>query len=216
MVDYNKFAKTFSSSRKNMKWEELDYFLDFIEKKKNISILDIWCGNWRLLSHLKDSNLNEIEYLWVDLSKWLLDEAKIIHIDSDFQKLNMINIDSIKKKFDVIFLIASYHHLNNLKDREDVLKKISNLLLDWWIVMMTNWALNSELNKERYSKSIIDWSKNTFWSLDYNIKIWEFVRYYHCFDLWELEYLSEKSWLTLVENKLFSNNRNFITILKKT
>jgi hypothetical protein len=28
MVDYNNFAKTFSSSRKNMKWEEIDYFLE--------------------------------------------------------------------------------------------------------------------------------------------------------------------------------------------
>jgi len=44
-MDYNNFAKTFSNSRKNMKWEEIDYFLEFINKnsldKKNISILDI-------------------------------------------------------------------------------------------------------------------------------------------------------------------------------
>jgi hypothetical protein len=30
-VDYNNFAKTFSKSRKNMKWEEIDYFLSFLE-----------------------------------------------------------------------------------------------------------------------------------------------------------------------------------------
>jgi hypothetical protein len=27
MVDYNNFAKEFAKSRKNMKWEEIDYFL---------------------------------------------------------------------------------------------------------------------------------------------------------------------------------------------
>jgi hypothetical protein len=40
-VDYNKFAKTFSESRKNMKWEEIDYFLSFLENKKDFSVLDI-------------------------------------------------------------------------------------------------------------------------------------------------------------------------------
>jgi hypothetical protein len=30
-VNYNDFAKTFSNSRKNMKWEELEYFLSFLE-----------------------------------------------------------------------------------------------------------------------------------------------------------------------------------------
>jgi hypothetical protein len=78
---------------------------------------------------------------------------------------------------------------------------------------MTNWALNSELNYEKYQKSIIEWSKNDFWWLDYSIKIWEFTRYYHCFSLEELEYLSKKSWFEIVENRLFDNNRNFITIL---
>jgi hypothetical protein len=27
MTDYNNFAETFSRSRKNMKWEEIDYFI---------------------------------------------------------------------------------------------------------------------------------------------------------------------------------------------
>jgi hypothetical protein len=41
MVDYNKFAKTFSNSRKNMKWEEIDYFMNFLKKEKTLKILDI-------------------------------------------------------------------------------------------------------------------------------------------------------------------------------
>ena len=28
MVNYDNFAKTFSDSRKNMKWEEIEYFLE--------------------------------------------------------------------------------------------------------------------------------------------------------------------------------------------
>ena len=214
-VDYNKFAETFSKSRKNMKWEEIDYFLSFLEWKKNIKILDIWCWNWRFLKFLKEKEINFEEYIWVDLSEWLLEQANFEHPKNRFLHLNMLDLDKIKEKFDYIFFIASFHHLDNLEDRLIVLKKAYDLLEKWWKIFMTNWALNSELNKEKYEKSIIKDSKNKFWSIDYNIKIWEYNRYYHCFSLAELEYLFKKAWFEIIENRLFENKRNFISIAQK-
>jgi len=214
-VDYNNFAKTFSKSRKNMKWEEIDYFISFLEWEKNISILDIWCGNWRFLKFLKENNINFKKYLWVDLSKWLLEEAKREHQENNFLNLNMLNIGKINEEFNNIFFIASFHHLDNLEDRLNVLRKAYDLLEVWAKIFMTNWALNSELNKEKYKNSIIKDSKNKFGSLEYNIKIWEFDRYYHCFDLSELEYLFKEVWFEIIENRLFDNKRNFISILRK-
>ncbi len=214
-VDYNNFAKTFSNSRKKMKWEEIDYFLSFLEWKKNISILDIWCWNGRFLSHLKDKNIEYDNYLWIDLSDWLLKEASNLHPEVQFLHLNMLDIDSINEKFDYIFFIASFHHLDNIDSRKEVLEKASKLLNKDWKIFMTNWALNSELNKEKYKSSIISDSKNDFWSLDYNIKLWEFDRYYHCFNLKEVKYLCNESWFEILENKLFENNRNFISIIQK-
>jgi len=219
-VDYNKFAKTFSKSRKNMKWEEIDYFLDLIDDIKNKKILDIWCGSWRFLSHLKNyifkwDSFEEQNYLWVDLSEWLLDQAKLEYKEANFLQLNMLDIDKLEHKFDYIFFIASFHHLDNLYDRLEVLKKAYNLLNEWWKIFMTNWALNSELNSERYKSSIIENSKNKFWSLDYNIKIWVYKRYYHCFDLSELNFLFDKAWFKFIENRLFDNKRNFISIIEK-
>ena len=41
MVDYNNFAKTFSDSRKSMKWPEMEYFLKNIPEIENKNILDI-------------------------------------------------------------------------------------------------------------------------------------------------------------------------------
>jgi hypothetical protein len=67
----------------------------------------------------------------------------------------MLDLDSLDKKYNVIFFIASYHHLNNLKDREEALKKAYDLLEDGGIIFMTNWSLNSELNKKRYTKAIV-------------------------------------------------------------
>jgi hypothetical protein len=80
---------------------------------------------------------------------------------------------------------------------------------------MTNWSLNSELNKERYNNSIIKNSKNIFWSLDYNIKLWKFYRYYHCFDLTELDFLFKENWFNIIENRLYDTWKNFISIIQK-
>jgi hypothetical protein len=40
-VNYDNFAKIFSNSRKNMKWEEIEYFLKFLKQKEKSSILDV-------------------------------------------------------------------------------------------------------------------------------------------------------------------------------
>jgi hypothetical protein len=39
------------------------------------------------------------------------------------------------------------------------------------MIFMTNWALDSEFNKEKYSKNIIENSENIYGGLDYSIKI---------------------------------------------
>jgi len=214
-VDYNDFAKTFSKSRINMKWEEIDYFLEFLNKKNNLSILDVGSWNARLLWELINKKIDFTNYLWVDLSIELINQAKDKYKNFEFMELDMLNLDKINKKFDVIFFIASFHHLSNITDRINVLKKANDLLNDWWIIFMTNWALNSNLNQKKYNSSIILWSDNEFWSIDYNIKIWKYTRFYHCFDLKELVYLFEKAWFEIIKNQLFTNFKNFICILKK-
>jgi SAM-dependent methyltransferase len=218
MVDYNNFAKTFSKSRKNMKWLEMEYFMDKLNFSDNTKILDIWCGNWRFLWELISifsDKINSNNYTWADLSSGLLEEARKDYSEFNFHELNMLDIDSLEDKFTDIFFFASFHHLQNIDDRLVVLKKAFDKLETGWKIYMTNWALNSELNSKRYNSAIIEWSENEFGSLDYNIKIWEFDRYYHCFSIEELTYLFTEAWFKIIENKLFENNRNFISIIQK-
>ena len=217
MVDYNNFAKTFSDSRKNMKWEEILYFLESVWDLEWKKILDVWCGNWRFLWELKMKYLvNKNNYLWIDLSLWLLEEARKIYKDFEFRELDMLDLGKIPSyHWGAIYFIASFHHLFSINNRIKVLKDAYNLLEKWWMVFMTNWALNSRLNFEKYKNSIIFWSENKYWSIDYNIKIWEFTRFYHCFNLSELEYLFKESWFEIIENRLFENDRNYISIIKK-
>ncbi len=217
-VDYDNIAKDFSKSRKNMKWEEIDYFISsYLSDYESKKFLDIGCWSGRLLEQLSNSfDIEKINYLWVDLSSLMVNEAKKTYRNKDFLVLDMTSIDKIENKnFDFIFFIASFHHLQTLDERLEVLQKAKNLLNKNWIIFMTNWYLNSSVNDEKYKNDVIEKSKNQFWSIDYNIYFWEYARFYHCFSLEELSYLFEKNWFEIIENRAFKTNKNFISIIKK-
>jgi len=214
-VNYNNISNDFSKSRIWMKWPEINYFIEkILLKEPNPNILDIWCWSARLLEQINSIWNFKLIYSWVDNSSWMLDNAKKNFPQSNFYLSDMVNI-SLENKYNIITFIASYHHLNDIIERENTLKIAYDLLEDWGYLFMTNWALDSEINNEKYKDSIIDNSLNNFWSKDYMIKFWEYNRYYHCFDLKELEYLANKTWFKIIENKLFENKKNIITILKK-
>lgn len=214
-VDYNSFAKKFANSRKNMKWEEVEYFLSLIDA--NEPLLDIWCGSGRLLEAYQDyfSRFPK-EYNWLDMSEGLLLEAKKQYPDYDFFQANMLEAEKVlnPKKFKNIFLIASFHHLQNLEEREKMMVVLKQLLDTDGKIYMTNWSLDSSVNQEKYSENFIAWSTNMYGSKDYSIKFWEFERYYHSFSLEELEYLAKKTGFNILENRLFDTEKNIITILQ--
>lgn len=217
-VDYNKISEKFSKSRENMKWQEIDYFLEHLQNSKpdTKTILDVGCGNGRLLWELLQSNVATApeNYLWVDMSSWMIEQAQKKYPRYSFAVCDMKNLDQLQKKFDIVFLIASFHHLEHHKDRLWVLKNLRNILHEWWIVYMTNWDLQSDLNHEKYKDSKIIGSKNIYWGSDYHIKLWEYLRFYHSFTEEELASLFTETWYSILENRCFENGRNIISILK--
>lgn len=208
---YDNFAKTFSKSRKNMKWEEINYFVEFLDKryksKKNwvIKILDVWCWNWRLIYSLQLLGF-KFEYLWIDSSPEMIKEAQELFPDYNFKTLDMINIEEIWEQFDVVFLIASFHHLKDLASRLTVISKLKKVLKDSWVILMTNWNLLSKENMEKYSKSYL-------WDSDFEIKIWWFKRFYHWFDIYELSNIFANARIDIIENRVFDNWKNIISIV---
>mgnify|MGYP001949321962 CR=1 FL=1 len=214
-VDYNNFAKKFAQSRKNMQWPELEYFFSQIQEG---SILDIWCGSWRLIEQYNSYFWYlPSKYLGLDLSQWLLDEAKVSYPDMDFVRANMLDVNQVTtiQKFTNIFLIASFHHLDTVENRQQLLTDLYSILSSGWKIFMTNWALHSQSNIKKYESSRVTNSENEFGSYDYNILFGENERYYHSFTLQELEVLSMNAGFKIIENKLFDWERNTITILEK-
>ncbi|NUJ97543.1 class I SAM-dependent methyltransferase [Candidatus Gracilibacteria bacterium] len=220
MLDYNNFAKTFSASRKNMKWEEIEYFIQYLLKNGDIEdkrILDVGCGNGRLLGELKKYfEIKGENYLGIDLSEELLKEAKSFFPGYNFLVSNMLDVKELKnEKVDIIFFIASFHHLDSFEKRKNVLLEVSKLLTENGIIFMTNWDLQSPLNTEKYQKSEILGTENEFGSKDFSIKIGKYQRFYHSFSLLELEKLFTETGFFIEENRLFENERNIISIIKK-
>lgn len=211
---YNTIAEEFSSSRV-FPWEELQLFIPYI--KDNFKILDLGCGNGRLLKVLKESK-SSIEYTGIDFSNKLIEQAKKDFPNYIFRVEDMNNLDFEENSFDMIFMIASFHHLETKKERLELLKKINKWLKPGGYLFMTNW----NLFQKKYFKFLF---KNIFkkkaWN-DFFIpwqtysksgeKLW---RFYHSFTRKELEYLLKKTKFKLEPKGVYNTDYNINSFVKK-
>ena len=211
---YDQIAPEFNATRQNL-WPELLEFKKYLNDDQNI--LDLGCGNGRLIHLLKEFKIN---YTGSDISSDLLNYAK----NQDFGKImnfkfiesDMINLDFEDNSFDIIFLIASLHHLNTKVDRIKMLTNIEKWLKPNGFVIMTNWNLFQKkyikhifnIHKRSWNDFLIPWKDKNG-----NVLV---KRFYHGFRTKELEKLLEKSDLTLVKNSFSELKKNIITIASKT
>jgi ubiquinone/menaquinone biosynthesis C-methylase UbiE len=61
----------------------------------------------------------------------MIEEARKIYPENNFLVSDMTDLDTFSnKKYDYIFFIASFHHLENSEQRLDTLKKATTMLND--------------------------------------------------------------------------------------
>ncbi|MEK7131230.1 MAG: class I SAM-dependent methyltransferase [Patescibacteria group bacterium] len=153
--DYNRIAKYFDSTRNNA--GELEIFKPFIKNGQNI--LDWGCGNGRLIFLLKDK---EVNYFGTDQSDELLKIARKNfkqEIKSGWAKF--FSTAAKKKKFsedffDIVFMIASFHHLPDKESRMELLADVYKQLKPKGKLIITVWNLASDWAKSKLKK---DWTK---------------------------------------------------------
>jgi 2-polyprenyl-3-methyl-5-hydroxy-6-metoxy-1,4-benzoquinol methylase len=210
-MSYDAFAETFSNSRKNLHWPELEYIIADMKSQNYSSILDIGCGNGRFLEESQKLDFTPWIYLGIDSSEWMITEARKLHSGNHFEAIGMQELRNTSKfqilssKFDCILFLASFHHLEIEVDRIQVLQDAKKLLSPNGRIYMTNWNL---LEQEKYQK-------NHRWNGEFDIKIGKFSRYYYGFTQVELEKLCIQSGYTIIENRIFEWGRNILSILEK-
>lgn len=189
--DYNKIAAHFAGTRQQA--GELEKFKPFIEDGQ--SILDWGCGNGRLLYLLAGYGVN---YFGVDQSQALLKIARQQQGKSVKKGTARFFCTAHKEKkfppafFDLVFLVASLHHLPDVKTRKALMKKIYSEMKDGARLIVTVWNLDSNWAKEKFKKEWKKMTDNNFlipWRSPEGKTIVE--RYYHHFTQDELRELLE-------------------------
>lgn len=145
---YDQIATEFSNTRDHS-WQDVDYLFKFV--KPGDTVLDIGCGNGRLLRNSKHKIPNS-NYLGVDFSGNLIEEARRLHPGFRFEvgdiledKLTIINEG--EKKFDAVFLISVLNHFPR-EVHDLVLRNVKKCLKPGGRLLMVNWNLWNVKNKK--------------------------------------------------------------------
>ena len=209
---YNDIAREFSATRA-YPWKELQVFIPHI--KDNFKILDLGCGNGRLLKSLEQSD-KKLNYLGVDFSDQLIAQARQNHPKSKFITADMSELYFEPETFDMIFMVASFHHLASRAERLDLLFKANRWLKPGGLLFMTNW----NLWQKKYMRYALEkfWSKRSWndffipWTTDDGGTVW---RYYHSFTTGELVYLLKTTHFDLEPEGVYKTKWNINAFVRK-
>jgi ubiquinone/menaquinone biosynthesis C-methylase UbiE len=190
---YNKIAKLFAETRKYL-WDDLKPLSKYA--KDNFKILDLGCGSGRLY-HLFEE-FQGVDYVGVDQSEGQIEIAKEKFPELDFQVAEMKELPFTDNEFDIIYCIATFHHLPDEASRIKSLNEMKRVLKTGGQIIMTNWNLNSKTTKKMVEKRkfkkdgqdvMVPWLNSDGEVLG--------ERYYYAFSVEELEDLFKKTDLQL-------------------
>lgn len=214
--DYNNIAEHFSQTRYK-EWRE---FYDFSQYTKDGDrVLDLGCGNGRLLFFLKDKN---IDYTGIDISEKLIEAAReltssrVKELTSYFLSYKFLVGDLTKLSFadqsyNVVLAIASLYHIPSYESRQKSFQEIARVLKPGGVFIMTYWNMweksRIKFVFKNIFKKIIGRSKLDFFDAE---KPWKnaqgktlVTRYCHAFTLREAAGLCKRAGL-IVEKKYYS------------
>lgn len=164
---YRRSGADFSATR-NFSWPGWNQLLPFFKKKPHHStlrILDLGCGNGRLLEFLQIHLRAQFAYLGLDSSEQLLQIARHNYPEQEFISYDLVQkflatgkiILPTAKKFDLIVLFGLTHHLPSAALRLQLMSDLKNYLAADGYLIVSNWQFASE--QERFAKNTLTWSK---------------------------------------------------------
>jgi ubiquinone/menaquinone biosynthesis C-methylase UbiE len=219
--NYEEIAEKYNETRKKHLMPLWGVLVDYCQKiKKGSVVLDVGCGNGRLLEAFGDKQIN---YLGVDSSDELLEKAKENHPDKKFVYGDVLELGHIPQmNFDYVFSIAVFHHLPGRDLQVAALKQMKNKISQDGEIFITAWNMWSQKrfrkillkyfllkllgkNKMDAGDILFDWKNNQGEAVS--------KRYYHAFTKRELRKVVKKAGLKI--EKLDKDKYNYYLILKK-
>ncbi|MCD6550013.1 class I SAM-dependent methyltransferase [bacterium] len=207
--DYNQIAEEFSRTRSFL-WDELKPLINYV--KDGDRVLDVGCGNGRLLSALRDK---EVNYIGIDSSEKLIDIAREKFRDienAQFLVVEALNLPFENNNFHKVYSIAVLHHIPSLEYRLKFLEEIRRVLKPKGLLILTVWNLRDlkPLLLLKYTilkiigKSDLDWGDVFYpWkSAQGSIE-----RYVHCFSKRELVDLVKKAGFLVKDSGFLTHGR---------
>ncbi len=217
--NYNDIVDSFDQSRKKRLWPRLEELTR--EVKEGESVIDVGCGNGRLLTGFKNKKIN---YLGVDFSQELIKKARLNFPGREFAEGDILDLGKIPPVgFDHVFCVAVLHHIPGFDLRVQALKQLKNKAKKEGRIVVVVWNLWSQ---SKFRKLILKYfflklfKKN---NMDFGDIVFEWKggsgeerirrRYYHAFTKRELKKIVKKSGLKL--ESLQKDNYNYYLIIRK-
>ncbi len=204
---YNDMAVEFSKTRQWF-WDDLNFLLEYI--KEGEKVLDLGCGNGRLLKALKEK---QVQYLGVDNSEELLLQAQASFPDekSFFLKADALNLPLKDNEFDKVMSIAVLQHIPSKEYRLKFLKECLRVLKPDGKLILTVWLVKNVSKHYDFKKAFISNLKSFLGlsKMDKNDFLIPFKtgslenlgdRYVHAFSLKELRSLFKEAGFKLISS----------------
>jgi len=209
---YNEIAGEFSASRMALRHDFENYAEYF---KNGQKIVDLGCGNGRLLMLLKEK-INNFDYIGIDNSDELLKEAQKNFPDAKFIHGDQLQIPLHDESCEVLCNIRAFHHIPSKKLQQKALQEMQRVLKPEGLLILTCWNL---WNRKQFKfivkatiKSLLNLGKTSYKDTQIPWGKGKITRYYYAFTYRELRKLIQKSGFKMIESKKLAD---FIIIAKK-
>ncbi|MCX6796645.1 MAG: class I SAM-dependent methyltransferase [Candidatus Falkowbacteria bacterium] len=216
--NYEEITEQFDETRKKHLWPELVNLTSQV--KNNALVLDIGCGNGRLLEAFQDKKIN---YLGVDKSRKLIALAKEKYAKHKFVTGDILDLGKLPEiNFDYVFCIAVLQHIPGKNLQIDALKQLRNKISDKGeiiIVVWNMWAQKKFRNLiikffllKLIRKNKMDLGDVLFdWKNAQGLRVSK--RYYHAFRKGELKRVIKKAGLKI--ESLYNDRYNYYAVLSR-
>jgi 2-polyprenyl-3-methyl-5-hydroxy-6-metoxy-1,4-benzoquinol methylase len=149
--NYQEIATEFDLTRKKFLWPEIKNLTDNI--KEGDKVLDVGCGNGRLLEVLKNKNIN---YLGVDNSSELIKIARNNYPNYKFLVADILDLSQIPvDSFDYVFCLAVLPHIPGKKLRMKALRELKKKVKNSGKIIISAWNLWGQKTNKKYRFLII-------------------------------------------------------------